>query len=148
MVTLRYRRPPHMKSTRAICLGGILLLSLGNVAEPQVSLPIGATKACQILQTDIDNYIRVPEAVAAGNIPDNTQFGVNGEDDCAFHRAAQRMFLWLTSRRAPAGDNDSYVFNSEDLFVGVAPEDASGQRSIIHNRQGQSRLAHPRHFWM
>lgn len=117
-----------------------LLLGLGNVARSQVPLPSHPLAACKILDQEAANYIKAPQPAAAANIPDNDGFpgiGVIGEDpDCPFHRAAIRMFLWLTSRQdTSSGGNDSYVFNSK-LFNDVLAADSSGQHRIVQVPSG------------
>src|SRR6266700_1062006 len=101
------------------------LLGLAGAANSQIPLPSHPLAACKILDQDAASYIKAPQPAAAANIPDNDGFpgiGVLNEDpDCPFHRAAIRMFLWLTSRQdTSTGGNDSYVFNSK-LFSDVLP---------------------------
>ena len=111
-----------------------LVLGLPNTSYSQVTLPEPVLTECWLVATDINSFIKPAQSTVARNVPHNNEFpndvGENGHNhDCRFHRAAIRMFLWLTAR-LKEGRNDSYVFNSKPLFYDV-PGPPGGHRGML-----------------
>jgi hypothetical protein len=117
-----------------VCIGYVLLSACDNIAYSQVTLPSPVFIQCELTATEINDFIKAAQPIVAANVPDNDSFpttGVPGQDvACPFHRAAMRMFLWLTSRQDETS-NDSYVFWSQDLFHDVVPAASSGPHNVV-----------------
>jgi hypothetical protein len=87
----------------------VLLLGLPDASYSQVTLPEPDLTECWLVTTEINNFINPAQSAVAAHVPDNNEFpkakdqrpGEDNDhnDDCKFHRAAIRMFLWLTARR-------------------------------------------------
>jgi hypothetical protein len=112
------------------CIACVMLLGPPNASYSQVTLPDPILTECWLVTTEINNFIKPAQSAVAGHVPDNNEFpkaegqrpgeDIRQNDDCKFHRASIRMFLWLTARQGDSS-NDSYVFRSDDLFHGIVP---------------------------
>jgi hypothetical protein len=127
------------------CIACVMLLGPPNASYSQVTLPEPVLTECWLVTTEINNFITPAQSAVAGHVPDNNEFPKaegqrpgedNGHnDDCKFHRAAMRMFLWLTARQDDRS-NDSYVFRSNDLFHDIVPGASRGPPSILRGAKG------------
>jgi len=118
-------------------LTALALVWSEELAKAQTVPPPDAYPSCTVSHAEFDSWFLPSPSLAAANAfvspPQYLSFP-RPEQDCAFYKWAEHMFLWVTSPPPfpPGYKIGSYVFESS-VFYRVSDPDINSRRTLVEN---------------
>lgn len=98
-------------------------------------LPQDVLQSCVVTPEMFDSWFASGKATENGFVTPANSVTFVHDNNCAFYKWSEQMFLWLTSASSGAYGNGRTVLESS-LFYDVSPADASGQRTLLPHQTG------------